>query len=140
MHECDNSRGILLVDCMGKTLRKTVRQCLVGDAGQYFHETQQGGLPGRGTDLAAHSLRLFIEAAFHHKRSAGVLFVDLVSAFYTVVRELCMTLSTSDEDIAKLFSTLGLPPSAMHELAQKLQEMPILDEAGVDPHLRAIVS
>ena len=127
-------RGILLVNCIGKAYRRVLRGELLDNAIKHFTETQFGGLPHRGTEQASHMLRLFLE--FHHQRSssAGVVFVDAVSAFYVVLKQIVMSLEVADEDIAFLFKSLGMPPSALHELAKILSRAsPACDRRQAPP-------
>ena len=51
----------MLEDHAGKAVKKTVRQQVLPYAEDFMLPTQQGGLPHRGTDIAAHILRLFVE-------------------------------------------------------------------------------
>eukprot|EP00969_Alexandrium_andersonii_P010268 447825-Alexandrium_andersonii.AAC.1 len=51
---------------------------------------QCGGLSGRGTDLAVLHTRAFLSAAKANGCSAALVFVDFISAFYTVARRFAM--------------------------------------------------
>ncbi len=133
-------RGILLVDCLGKNIRKIIRGKLLTQGQDYFLDSQRGSLPRRGTDQASHAVRLFLEWCTLKLHTGAVLFVDAVSAFYSVVRGLVMDLDVSDGAIAYLFSSLSMPPAAIHELAAKLQEQPILAGLDVHPHLHRQVA
>ncbi len=133
-------RGILLVDCLGKNIRKIIRGKLLTAGQEYFLDSQRGSLPRRGTDQAGHAVRLFLEWCTLKLRTGVVLFVDAVSAFYSVVRGLVMDLDVSDEAIAYLFKSLSMPPAAIQELSVKLQEASILSGLDLHPHLHSQVA
>ncbi len=136
----DSFRSILLEDHIGKTAKKSARQNLIPYASDYMMDTQQCGLPRRGTDFAAHILRLFVESSFIRKKPGAIIFVDLKSAFYSVLREIVMSMDTSDDGIVHLFATLNLPDNAFEEFCEVLANLPILEQAGVPRHLQRIVA
>ena len=73
-----------------------------------------------GTDFPVITVRLIQHYAESNGKSIATIFVDAKSAFYTVIRRLVMPMDQSDEDIARLFRDLHLPPEALHELAEAL--------------------
>ncbi len=139
-HVCSSHRGILLVNNSGKICRKVVRNKTVPLAEQTFHDCQRGGLPGRSTEQAAHVLRSFLEFAKNEGHSVGILFVDAISAFYSVLRQFIFNMGSTDEDIAKLFAKFDLPPAAIHELYATIDGGPIFDQIDVSPHLKALLT
>ena len=88
-----------------------------------------------GTDFPAITVRLTQHYAESHGKSIATIFVDAKSAFYAVFRRLVMPKDQSDEDIARLFRDLHLPPEALHELAEALSLTHALTEAGAPPTL-----
>ena len=70
------------------------------------------------------------------------MFLDVTSAFYSVVSEIAVgaAFDGSDEHIAKLLSLIGLPNTALQDLAALLAQPSVLESVGVDPHLRSIVA
>ena len=67
--------------------------------------------------------------------SIASLFADARSAFYAVIRKLVVPVDQSDEDIARLFKDLQLPPEALHELAEALSLTDAVTEVGAPPTL-----
>ena len=59
--------------------------------------------------------------------SGAGIYVDMVSAFYSIIREHLMPCTTSDHAIAHLFWTLGLDAEAVHQLAELLADPPAFD-------------
>jgi hypothetical protein len=96
---------------------------------------QCGGVPGLGTDFPAITVRLTQHYAETTGKSIATIFVDAKSAFYAVIRRLVMPMDQSDEDVARLFRDLHLPPEALHELAEALALTDAMTEAGAPPTL-----
>ena len=79
-------RAILLSSHLAKAYYRTLRARLSVSLVQFASQLQCGGLAGRGTDLAALGLRAALSAARIALRSVGLLYVDVRTAFYTVIR------------------------------------------------------
>lgn len=67
------------------------------------------------------------------RRACAVLFLDLQEAFYRVLRPLVLGNVVSDDLIASMMHKLmiKLPPSAMHDLRQRLMEPAMTAQAGL---------
>ena len=131
-------RSILLADCVGKLSSRADRTRYTPFIAQAMRDAltwQCGGVPGLGTDFPAITVRLTQHYAESHGISIATIFVDAKSAFYAVIRRLVMPMDQSDEDIARLFRDLHLPPEALHELAEALSVTDALTEAGASPTL-----
>ena len=137
---CENSRGIALADFHGKVHHKGLRDqltpCLLNQA----LETQFGGLPGRGTDVASHVVRALIHDAVLNHKCLAILFADLSAAFYTVIRQLVSNIRLDDLQLSRLFARLKIPPEAIEELRAKVAEKDALSKAGVSDHARHLIA
>ncbi len=133
---CKNSRGILISDALGKHLQKTDSDSVKDAYDRYVPENQCGNI---GTEYATHIVREFQRWARANGLSSLILFMDLISAFYSVIRQLVIGLNCSDEDIFKLMALLNLPASAGQEFIQKLKQDSIFVTLGVDSHVHAII-
>jgi len=105
-------------------------------------EAQFGGIPGRGTTHASMILRLAMSVAEHRQQSCGALFMDVVQAFYRTLRELLVCSDLDDVAVACVVRAAGLPPSAMHELAKRMQERSTIleqqvEQGNMDAHVMA---
>lgn len=117
-----------------------MRKRLNGPMSRFATDTQFGGLPGGTTTISTHLIRMF-QAWMHAKKmSHAVLFVDMASAFYTVIRQLAMPLDSSDEHMAWLFAQLKLPADALQELERQLAEKSVIEKAEVGEHLAEMVT
>ena len=79
-------------------------------------------MPGRGTVQASLIVRLAQSWAKLSQRSYGCLFLDVVQAFYRSLRELLLVTPLDDQAIACVVRAAGLPPAAMHALAERLRD------------------
>ena len=119
----DKYRSILLADCVGKLSSRSYRTRFTPFIAQAMRDAltwQCGGVPGLGTDFPALTVRLTQHYAETTGKSIATIFVDAKSALYAVIRRLVMPMDQSDEDVARLFKDLHLPPEALHELAEAL--------------------
>ena len=67
------------------------------------------GLAGRATDVASHLLRQTVEHHRNRKRSTIVVFIDVIAAFYNVVRSLVTDISPLLQDARHMDDGSGLP-------------------------------
>ena len=136
----DNSRSILVSSHVGKAARRCVRHKLVPAVAEFVGPFQFAGLAGRGTEPASLIVRQMQDLAAASKLTFGALFVDAISAYYRALRELIMKSDLCDENVAHIVQAAGLPPEAMHQLAQQLSQHPaLMDQAGVSPAVQAQV-
>ena len=68
------------------------------------------------------------------------VFVGVVSAFYTVLRQLAFRVGCSDEAVAHLLATLRRPPASLDRLRTRLEDRPALEAAGVSPHVTGVIA
>lgn len=82
-----------------------------------------------------------IEALVVAGESGILLFIDIVSAFYTLVKQLIVQrqYDHSDEAVAMLCKDIGLVPDATHRRAARLKGDGALYNAGADAHLVEMV-
>ena len=141
--ECSSYRSILLTDELSKIIRKPARDKLLPAYHEYHHEIQLGGLKHQSCDFAVHLMQEFQAYVKTRRRSGAALFVDVVSAYYRVVRGLCYQAIEADDDeaIAAVLHAVGLPPSALQELIALLHsEANALQDAQVDSHLMSVTA
>ena len=85
---CNDHREIAVSSVPGKLLHRWRRALVMPGLMDIASETQCGGLAGRATDVASHLLRQTVEHHRARKRSTIIVFVDVIAAFYNVVRSL----------------------------------------------------
>ena len=76
------------------------------------------------------------------RKPALLLFVDIKSAFYALVREVVVGAirAESDEPLLRLFHRIGVPPAALQELGLQLQRLCVLAEAEGSSHLHQLTA
>ncbi|CAE7244695.1 unnamed protein product [Symbiodinium sp. CCMP2592] len=136
--QCSKFRAILLSSVPGKLYHRHIRSCLCNHLPA--EDLQAGAVPGIGTEAIALAARVFQATAQARRRSWGLVFYDVKAAFYRVIRQLVAPASDDDRHIRKFFHVLGVPPVALHELADHLSRLAAIPRAGASPHLTAIAS
>ncbi len=91
-------RDILLADDDGKGVQRLLRKSLVPLAHKICVETQfGGGLNGGETAVAHLYLRLIVDSIINNKTSGALIFVDVTSAFATLLRRIIFDVDQGDE-------------------------------------------
>ena len=85
--EVANMRGIMLIDVLGKLAHSLLRARFLPTILQWKMPLQLGGFPTCSTLFATHYLRAFHAKARECKLAAAVLFLDVKSAFHSMVRQ-----------------------------------------------------
>ena len=88
--ECDNYRGLLISDHMGKAAAEIIDDFLEPDYMDYIPKEQCGGAKGRGTGMANHMVRLYMDYAAAWSAPLCIIFLDLVKAFDLALREIVL--------------------------------------------------
>ena len=134
MWDCEAYRGILLSDVSGKKFHKFLRTRLYSNYSKHARSTQCGSVKGRSCAFATQCMRTHLWYARQRKRSAAILFLDVMGAFDAVRRECLFAVAEGDEAVAKIFQGLNLPPEMFDNFKQTLAD-PTLKVAGTDRHL-----
>eukprot|EP00438_Fugacium_kawagutii_P029954 Skav226336 [mRNA] locus=scaffold3640:16495:21969:- [translate_table: standard] len=115
-------RGILVSSQVAKAFHNMFRQQALPsftDAAEGLH---CGGYPGRPVEFASHGIRLFHAACNRMGRSTGILFVDIRSAYYRLLRQLSIGETCSEAELCRVLAVLRLPDHALLDLYKALHE------------------
>lgn len=82
----------------------------------------QIGGRARSVQQGAHMLRLFMDACRSQKLSCGVVFLDIRTAYYKVLRELVARQDSAHGRLQGLLHAFNLPPESLRHLECKLAE------------------
>ena len=85
---CDNHRGLLISDHIGKAASSVLYDAVDEGYHGYVPESQCGAVKGKSGDFATHLLRSALDYAKARSLSIAILFVDLVKAFDRLLREI----------------------------------------------------
>ena len=115
-------RGLMVTSVLGKAIRSALREKMLPDyrtyAGSDYFSARQYGHVGQ----AAMSLRLFAKCAKDSGSSLGMIFLDIRSAYYRIVRELALGFSGSDSQICRVLAYFQMPTTAIEELRAFIRE------------------
>ena len=81
-------RAILLLESDAKALQKAMRPALLNALHEARAPAQFGGIPGMSLTLPSSLLRAHLLRLHADQQSGGVVFVDVRSAYYSVVRDI----------------------------------------------------
>ena len=139
---CESYRQILLLPCFAKILHQAVRPSMRDLFQASTPPLQIGGKPGQSVCFGAHLVRAFLRHNACLKRSCFVLFTDIATAFYAVVRQLIAARQTDSaaspalsEDICQ---GLGLSAEDIAQLRWHAQQPSSMRQAGASPWLEAV--
>ena len=133
-----NYRSLLLSSHMGKALRSHWRRETMPLYEAMSSPLHMSGKKGGNVSHASMALRCLLRGADQRNRSSAVIFLDISSAYYRVVREFVVNGSTSDEDLARILQRFHLPPAEFEALWHHLQDPDILTTVPANPRHRAI--
>ena len=85
--QCDNWRGVALLDVVGKVVAKVLQDRLQQLAEEELPESQCGFRRGRGCSDMIYTVRQLVEKSWEHQSKAFLLFIDLKKAYDSVPRE-----------------------------------------------------
>ncbi|CAE7236658.1 unnamed protein product, partial [Symbiodinium necroappetens] len=137
---CKDFRSILVSSVPGKLFHRTLRRQLAEVLAETRPPLQCGTLPGEGIEtisLAGRTYQLLQDA---RHRPWALIFYDLQSAYYQVIREAVVPGCQDDTAILRLLHSLDLPPGALRELQQHLGCMALLPQLHASPHLVASIN
>ena len=131
----DKFRSILVSSLPGKVLHRQYRTALISPLQQVRGDLQAGALPGISTEAIIMAARTFRDIMAHRRHAWSLTFFDVRAAYYRVLRQILVKTGDQEWALRKLLHELGVPPQALQELAQKMDGIGILADAGVPEHL-----
>ena len=136
--DCSNSRSILLANTLSKSYHSCLRRELVPFLQDRMAPAQAGAVAGRPLEAVAMAIRAPLQLAQQLGQSAGVLFVDIRAAFYSVFRPLLLGNDLSDDYLEYALRFLHLPPIYLEWLRDLVEDSDTsaCERAGVPDGLR----
>ena len=130
-------RSIFLSDICAKVHHAHVRNELTDAWCRDNELIQMGGRKGCSTDVAHHFLHAHLSWARSRNVSCGTLFVDLQSAFYSILRSSLFPGEFHDDTICYAMKQLGITPVDWQDIRQCVS----LDNAtnGLESHSEGIL-
>ena len=138
--ECSSYRAILVSSPLGKCLHNVFRSRIVpylqDAATPLQYSAQKGGMVA----MAAHTIRLAQGRAKSGGLSDFTFFVDIASAYYTLLRQLSVDLSCGDEDVCLFLRRMGVEDVHISEVARLFSETPAINDLDAPTHLRSMIA
>ena len=131
--DCQNHRGILLTSVLGKAARSTIRDRLNEPYLAATDDLQLGGKPLQQVLFGTHVSRLFVERGKRRHRSTAILFCDVQSAYYRVLRQIATGATLTDDDLALVLHRMGLGPESMCLIHDCMTRNCAYQELGAGP-------
>ena len=137
--EVDHYRALLISSALGKSIHNTWRRRSIPMMRQFADPLQISAQQGALVAQAAHLVRLHMGAAKRQGFSSFVLFLDIKSAYYQLVRQHAMDLDNSDLGLVTLLHRLGIEHH-IDEIAQALREPSTLRQMECPEPLHRMIS
>ena len=137
---CDGYRSVLIASVAGKAFHRCVRAQLLPLLRASQPDLMAGAVEGLGIESPVLAIRSFQLWQHGLRRPWAVIFVDLQSAYYRVLRQLVVQHTGTEAALLSLLGKLSLPPQALQELRAKLDALAELPRLQASPHLQAVIS
>eukprot|EP00435_Cladocopium_sp_Y103_P035890 s2365_g9.t1 len=115
-------RAILLEATVARAVSKTWRPRLAQGIERAAQPLQYGGRKGLAIEALHLQTRIWQANARKTHQSLSIIFVDIQSAFYTVVKQMVTGFDGTEDALATLFLRLKMPPSAMEEFISNVKD------------------
>ena len=130
-------RSIFISNYSTKLYHQCIRRHLVGNWESKVKHLQCGGRRGVGTDIAHHIVQLHQQWAATSGSPTAILYLDLRSAFYMVLRQTFTSLPSNNEAFLAAMSKLGLPIDQVIATVATAEQEVAVD--GLSMHLQRIL-
>ncbi|CAK0879178.1 unnamed protein product, partial [Prorocentrum cordatum] len=131
---CDDYRGIILEDHLGKGLKQHLSQHVFPQYAAHQPDAQHGAVGGRSTDFASHLVVEILAYAARTSMCVFIMFLDLVKAFDRVIREITLGWPAGVSDGEAYLMGLGLGRDQAQWIAAFVSvHGPLLEKWGVSP-------
>ena len=117
----DNARGVQCSRAVAKIWSRTVRTAALPVYREAVRHRQHGGVPLGGTEFCIHMVQLHLAKGKKWNRSVAALFVDLRSAFYSVLLELTLGQQMPPALRTRLLALLDLSETTLAALEATLE-------------------
>ena len=113
LSDCNNWRGIALLDVVGKVVARILQERLQELAAEVLPESQCGYRKGRGCMDMVFTVRQLIEKSWEHRAKSFLTFIDLRKAYDSVPRDAMW----------KALGKLGVPDQTIQLIRSFHQDM-----------------
>ncbi|CAE7745718.1 unnamed protein product, partial [Symbiodinium sp. CCMP2456] len=132
-NRCSGHRGILVQSCIAKALHRSMRALAVEQWIPHALPMQLGGRRGCAASFGHFCSRAFLSDTRSSGFSAGILFVDLAAAYYSVMRETVLGSGLGDRSVESIAASLHLTRDDLQLLSSHIAQHPVLLEQQARP-------
>ncbi|CAE7419468.1 unnamed protein product [Symbiodinium sp. CCMP2592] len=136
VREPANYRSLFVSSMLGKVFHKVLRSRATQHAADMLLSFQMGARKQAPVTLPALFVQSILRRGHQDNISTGVLFLDVQSAYYTVIREMSVGLIEDDETVAKVFKYFGLSPDDLGEFWDDIHRGGIMGQSTLPSSLR----
>ena len=129
---CTGSRGVLAQSALSKVVHKATRRLAVDRLDATGQAFRIGGRRGFSPNFGPLFSRSFLKFARRVGLNPGIVFVDISSAYYCVVRQLVTGNTQAGESVQSVAASLGLSTEDLQALTAWTCEDPVLGESDAD--------
>ena len=137
--EVSNYRAILVSSALGKSIHNIWRKRTLPWMRTLSDPLQISAQPGALVSQAAHMIRLHLSMCKQRRVSGSILFLDIQSAYYRLLRQHAFGLDCSDEGIFTLLHRMGIRDATIQDVADAITGPTLLEESGCPLHLRQMI-
>ena len=137
-----NYRSIMLANCSAKQWHGLLKDMTMQPAMQHVLTSGQfGGLPGLSTAVPVQTTRLFVSYCRARNRPAAIVFLDVVAAYYSVIRQIVTGFDHNfhEADLVKVMCSLQLPSSVFPLVLANIRQ-PAVDRMHITAHHNWLLS
>ena len=134
---CLSHRAVVVQSCLAKVMHRALRHLLVDKLDSIAHPLVFGGRAGQSSCFGAVLARSFVRYAKSAGVSASIVFCDLASAYYGVIRELLVGSDSQSPSLQEICASLSLTNEDLQLMARVAADEPVLD--GQDVFLQRVV-
>ncbi|CAE7029298.1 unnamed protein product, partial [Symbiodinium sp. CCMP2456] len=127
-HTCDAHRGILVQSALSKAFHRSLRGLVVKHWTGAALPLQIGGRSGCSASFGHLCSRALLHYAYRNGLSASLIFIDLSSAYYAVIRETLFGKDLSSRPVHEIAAALGLDCDDLQELTRLVEHEAILPQ------------
>ena len=111
-------RAILLEPVIARMFSRAWRPQLIAGVQKVVQPLQYGGRSGLGIEALHLQVRVWQSSAKHSGDSLGLVFIDIKSAFYSVIKSMLASFNGTADSLGHIFQRLQLPAESFQEFLQ----------------------
>ena len=135
---CSSSQAVLLQPAVSKAFHRATRKLLSARFGRVALDFQIGGRHNYSALFGSLCSRSFLRYCGKFGFSGSITFVDLVAAYYAVVRELLFGRDAESSSLASITEAMCLEAEDLQMLAHFMDQEPVLRGEGASQFLWAV--